>query len=348
VERWNARVAGIISRHPFLLFFALYGVIAALTLLAVPLLPEPLRRAIEHLTGGSGLGVVDPAAFGRQAIAAPPLDTPLWAIAAVSMVAAGTMATPVAWLYTITRQKRGYRQSVVHTLILLPVIVGGVVVLVKFSLALAFSLAGIVAAVRFRTTLEDSKDAAYVFVATGIGLASGVELHVAATLSVLFNLVTLLLFHSDFGRTPARLEGERAEQRMQRALEIANRTSQFVARLDREILSDLAPEQLDALVGRAQRHRRGEAGTDDTNGGSTRFEGTIRVRTDGSHRAREALELLLGQDAKTWSFRGSATGEDGSQRLEYTVRLRKSVTPAAFLDHLRADPTTGILEGELA
>jgi hypothetical protein len=60
----------------------------------------------------------------------------------------------------------------VQLLIILPLVVAGIVVLVKDSLALAFSLAGIVAAVRFRNTLDDSKDAVYVFLATGVGLAA--------------------------------------------------------------------------------------------------------------------------------------------------------------------------------
>jgi len=120
-------------------------------------------------------------AMGRRALAdaiTQPVANSQWSgdmqSATVAMIVAGLIALPVAWIYILTRQKKGFRQSQVHTLIMLPVVVAGVVVLVKNSLALAFSLAGIVAAVRFRNTLEDSKDAVYIFVATGIGLAAGV------------------------------------------------------------------------------------------------------------------------------------------------------------------------------
>ena len=99
---------------------------------------------------------------------------------AVAMLAAVLLSLPVAWVYLLTRAKRGYQQSVVQLLIVLPTVVAGIVLLVKYSLALAFSLAGIVAAVRFRNTLDDSKDAVYVFLATAIGLAAAVNLPVAA------------------------------------------------------------------------------------------------------------------------------------------------------------------------
>src|ERR1043166_8307045 len=47
--------------------------------------------------------------------------------AATAMTVAATLALPVAWLYILTRRRKGFRQSVVHTLIVLPVVVGGVV-----------------------------------------------------------------------------------------------------------------------------------------------------------------------------------------------------------------------------
>ena len=65
---------------------------------------------------------------------------------------------------------------------------------------LSSSLTGIVAAVRFRTTLKDTKDAVYVFLAIGVGLASGAfYLAVAGILSMVFNAVILYLFWSNFG-----------------------------------------------------------------------------------------------------------------------------------------------------
>jgi hypothetical protein len=345
VPLWNPRVASSLNRRPFLLFVALYGAIGAAAVLASVFMPNAVRQAVHELTGGRGLGAVGGISrHGLEAANAAPAEPQfMWAMASVAMVCAGVLALPLAWLYTITRQKRGYSQSVVHSLILLPVVVAGVVVLVKFSLELAFSLAGIVAAVRFRTSLEDSKDAVFVFVATGIGLASGVELSVALTLGIVFNFVTLLLFHSDFGRTPARLEGEMAKERMRRAVSMANRTSQFVARLDKEILEEMAPAQLEALADRAWK-RRAEAEPAAAESDSGKFESMLTVHTDGSTQAREAVDRVLHDLAKRWQFERAVSAPEGGMVLEYALKLKKSTQPTAFLDALRALTQAGVRE----
>ena len=337
------RLLQALTRRPLLLMLVLYAGVLLLAYAAWHLLPDPLHRAMQALTGGEGLGVVDSAISGR--VARLPEGVVMWALAAVAMTSAGLLTTPLAWLYTITRQKRGFQQSVVHTLILLPVIVAGVAVLVKYSLALAFSLVGIVAAVRFRHTLEDSKDAVYIFAATAVGMASGVELTVALTLSIVYNLTALMLFRSDFGRMPARLEGEMAEARMQRALRVANRTSQFVARLDREILENMAPEQLEALADRAwKRHREAVPADEDEEGGH--FGALLTVRTDGAARAREVLEAVLGRHAKRWRFKNSEES-GGSHVLYYELRLKKSVPPSLLMTDLRAEGGPSVLDVEL-
>lgn len=334
MSMWLARLASGLSGRPYLLFVTLYAALAALAALVRLVLPAPIARGVESLTGGAGLGVFAPNSLG-QAVALPPPSADLWAIALVGMVSAGALTVPVAWLYTVTRKKRGYRQSAVHSIIMLPVVVAGVMVLVKFSLALAFSLAGIVAAVRFRHTLEDSKDAVYIFAVTGIGLAAGVELTAAATISAVFSLLTVVLFTSDFGRMPAHLEGQMAEERLRRAMSMANRTSQFVARLDREVLEQMAPAQLEALADRAlERRREAEPVHTGEERVPSRGTGVLRVRTDASTQARESVESVIGQLAKSWNFR-SARSDNGDQLLEYAVRLRKSVQPALFLDAVR-------------
>lgn len=342
MTHWTDRMASWFTRRPFLLLVTLYLAIAAFAALALRVMPASLHHAVEALTNSAGLGGID--RRGAEVAALP--AAAMWAIGMVAMLSAGLLAFPVAWLYTITRQKRGYRQSMVHSLILLPVIIAGVVVLVKFSLALAFSLAGIVAAVRFRHTLEDSKDAVFIFAATGIGLASGVELTAAAALSLMFSLATLLLFRSDFGRTPARLEGEMAAERMRRALSLANRTGEFVARLDREILERMAPEQLEALADRAWRRRQEaapEVGGDD----EARFDSVLTVRTDGATGARQAVETVLERLAKRWRFQRAEVAAEGGQVLEYALRLGKHVQPTAFLDAMRAEGASGVQDAEL-
>ncbi len=123
-----------------------------------------------------------------------------WPTATMAMVGALVVVVPVAWVYMITKQGLGFDPSVVQTMIILPVAVSGIVLIVQSSIALAFSLAGIVAAVRFRNTLKDTKDAVYVFLAIGVGLAAGVQAFaVALIMSIVFNLVVLALWHFNIG-----------------------------------------------------------------------------------------------------------------------------------------------------
>src|SRR5690606_19871631 len=109
-------------------------------------------------------------------------------LAAIAGIGALLLALPVAGVHMFTRRLR-YDPSLVQAIIVLPIVVAGVVMVVKNSLPLAFALAGIVAGVRFRQKLEEPEDAVYVLLSLGIGLAAGVQaLDVALAVSLLFNL----------------------------------------------------------------------------------------------------------------------------------------------------------------
>src|SRR5688572_29008264 len=115
------------------------------------------------------------------------------------MLGALLVSLPVAWVYTLTRRLR-YDSSLVHSVIILPMLVSAIVLAVKDSVALAFSLAGSVAVVRFRNTLKDAKDAVYIFLALGIGLASGIQaVDIALAMSLCFSLVILVLWKYNLG-----------------------------------------------------------------------------------------------------------------------------------------------------
>ena len=288
--------------------------------------------------GGGGFDALGRGEFARAAAAgAAGGQEPIAIVATVAAIGAFLLALPVAWVYMFTHHKKGYRQSSVHTLVLLPVVVAGITVLVKNSLALAFALAGIVAAVRFRTTLEDSKDAVYLFLATGLGLAAGVELDIAVSLSVTFNAIVLVLWYTDFARTPPRLEGVRAQRQLERALAIANRTSQFVARVDQEILQGMAPEQLDALAARVLR-RRAEGDPTLPNAAAQRFDARLSIVTTDVDALRDCIEPALEGTVKRWRFVGARSpSEAGAEEavVEYEVRWRRDAAPGVVLDAVR-------------
>lgn len=121
---------------------------------------------------------------------------------AIASVGAMIMTIPISWAYFITSRARRIDQSFVQTIMILPVVVTGISMIVLNSLALAFSLAGIVAAVRFRFSLKQPSDAMYIFVAIAIGLGSGIgALGVATVISFAFVLGTLVIWRLEYGKT---------------------------------------------------------------------------------------------------------------------------------------------------
>lgn len=112
------------------------------------------------------------------------------------------LTVPISWVYFITSRARRIDQSFLQTIIILPIVVTGIAMIVVNSLALAFSLAGVVAAVRFRFTLNQPSDAMYIFVAIGIGLGSGIgALGVAAVISFTYVIATLVIWKLEYGKT---------------------------------------------------------------------------------------------------------------------------------------------------
>jgi uncharacterized membrane protein YhiD involved in acid resistance len=106
-------------------------------------------------------------------------------------------------MYMRTKPKARYDSSLVQTIVVLPIVISGVVLIVRDSVPLAFSLAGIVAAVRFRNTLRDTKDAVYIFLAIAVGLAAGVQaFSIAFVVTVIYVIVVLGLWRFDVGTEP--------------------------------------------------------------------------------------------------------------------------------------------------
>lgn len=348
----TSRNLGPLSRlaeSPIARVVAYYVLLFAATALLVDLVPgagalvngglqQTPAEMESGLSGVLGLG-------GQTPVFGAPTGLPTSEVFA--MASAFALMLPVTWIYIMTRQRKGFRQSVVQTLVILPIVVAGVVFMVKNSLALAFSLGGIVAAVSFRNTLRDTKDAVYIFLATGVGLAAGIQsVSFAAALSITFNVVILLLWWTDFGRSPARLQGPPAQRRLQRALALANRTSAFVSMVDDQILKSLTPDQLDALAKRAQRRR--ARLPEDADGAKKPVEfRRLELKIHGDVEvARRATEAVLAASAKRWEFVRATPGPSG-ELLHYRVRLKKSIPAESLVQSLRAGAAPHVTGVEL-
>ena len=229
-------------------------------------------------------------------------------LASVFLISLGAMmlALPVAWVYTFTRRLR-YDPSLVHSVIILPLVVAGVVVIVKDSVALAFSLAGIVGIVRFRNTLKDPKDTVYIFLALGIGLAAGVQaLDIALVLSFMFNFVVLILWKYNL----ASMYGESDND----LLSIGNR-KMMIAR---------NPWQRDAIRWRMSK----EASDMDT-------DGLLLVHTHDPDSAKQRLELTLPKAAEDWRYSEGFRKRDGIETFAIMLKLKdKKGDPLTILEEV--------------
>lgn len=321
-----------------LIYYALVGAAAwALREYAPSTMAALGGETLRDLVGGAG-ATIDSSGSAPTALAA-----------SIAMLTAFLTSLPVAWIYTLTRRKKGFQQSVVQTYLILPVVAAGIVVLVKHSLALAFSLGGIVAAVRFRTSLDDSKDAAGIFVVIGIGMAAAVAPSVSWVISVGFNLLMLLLWWTDFGKA-SMLEGSGAQKRLERALATANRTGTFIAKMDEEVLKSLAPEQLEALADRAWRRRKRNDPdlADEVADDAPRptFAHMLRVKTVDVAGARTACEQRFNALFSAWKFLGTVK-ENDIRVIEYGVTMADTVTPGVVTDDLGSIPNSPLRGVEL-
>ncbi len=121
---------------------------------------------------------------------------PAWMPEAMSLIYAMSatllLMLPVSWVYKAIHTDSIYDHSIDTTTLVLPAVVAGIVTVVQHSLALAFSLAGIVAGVRFRRALSDTFDTLFILASIGVGIAAGVKsLEIAVVLTVFFNYAAI-------------------------------------------------------------------------------------------------------------------------------------------------------------
>jgi uncharacterized membrane protein YhiD involved in acid resistance len=299
-----ARPARPVPFFRFLLFYAALVAIGAVLSYLSPLVRDAWITSAVVGPGQTAEGLLSGRAATtgilHEAIPDRALITLLITLGALAL------SLPVAWVYTFTRRLR-YDPSLVHSVIILPVVVSGIVTVVQHSVALAFSLAGIVAAVRFRNTLKDPKDAVYIFLALGIGIATGVgAADIALVLSLIFNLIVLILWKYNLG---AIYSGESSHS----LLSIG----------DESLLLARTNAQRDAIRWRVSR----EAGDMET-------DGILLVHTDDKESAQRAVELTLSSEADNWKMIEDFRRRNGVSTFAVLLHLDKKGDPLTLLGEL--------------
>lgn len=116
-------------------------------------------------------------------------------ILTITLIGVWLLMLPVSWVHKGIHQVNSADHSLDETVLILPGVVAAIVLVVQHSLALAFSLAGIVAGVQFRRALQETFDALFILVAIGTGIAAGVKaLEIALVLTVFFSYATLYVY----------------------------------------------------------------------------------------------------------------------------------------------------------
>ena len=271
----------------------------------------------------------DLARTGSQ-VATPAWGERHWLAAVVAMVGALLLMLPIAWAYVATRERRRVDPSLVTTIALLPIAVAAILVIVRDSLAVAFSLAGIAGLVRFRNALDDARDAMYVIVAIAVGLGAGVgALEAAAALSGLFNLVSVALWKWNSAQ-PVIVDIALGEQPLPKGRSVleAITSPRPAERHPAPVAEWLEPTAAKPLLGDKEAPRGGE--TPDGR------DGILRVHAADDGATRKEVEDVLGVFAKRWALESDDRGADGLPTLTYEIRLRKRCRPADLLQALRA------------
>lgn len=308
---------------------------------------SPLVR--EAVAGGAisgGEGGTAGEIFGSDAVGSPLVGS-TWSqalIATVSMFGALAIMVPVTWVYMVTRRHRGYDEMVVHTLLVLPVAVTGIVTIVRGSLPLAFALAGVVAAVRFRTTLDDTKDAVYVFLAIGVGIASGVQaIGVALALSVVFNAVILVLWRTRFGNIYA--DSRAGVLGLGDVLAGPGSAASGLAVGDPAVLHAAAPKDLAEIADRAVRLER-HVSEERAKKKSKRANALILVHAPAAGPAQAHVDAVLEEHAATWKLAEVGPGPKGVVLL-YLARLDGPAVQGGVMDRIQGGPSGVIAAAEL-
>ena len=278
-ETGPARAVGAATIRRLVLYYAVVAALVTVMELSMPLAPSGDGRMpaawLEQLLFGTvtGLRII-----------------PAWLDATLAMAMAFVLTVPTVLVYVRTRSHEAYDESLVNTVLVLPSVITAILIVVQSSLALAFSLTGIVAAVRFRSNVKESRDALYIFASVAIGFASGVyALDVAAATSLFFVLLELFAWRSGLG-------GDHSRAHAAHWPDSPSNPSLAVA--EAKPKGEPKPKSM-----------------------------VLRVEADDLEHGRRVVEATLAATAKKWRFERTLHHGGRTTGLEYHARLRRSHSP---------------------
>jgi hypothetical protein len=339
------------SDRPVRRMVAYYVIVAIVVAILAYIFPGEIARIAAKGLGDvpEGPTVLTDAISSPSASGTLGLASLLGVVVTTIMILLGALVLmlPVTWVYMSARPSGGqHNQNVVQTLIFLPLVVAGIVFIVQNSLALAFSLAGVVGAVRFRTTLRDTRDLVYIFLSIVVGFAAGVQsLAVGAVVSIIFNFVLIVTWRYDYGRNMLMPTAAAQWSRPLQALASPTGDHQIP---DRDLLLSLTPEGANALADRFDRVR-DQIGKKK----KARYNSVLTITTDNVPDAQKQVEEVLERMTKRWDLDEVVTNVGKPSEIYYLTRLKKSIPRDVLLTaiHENADgiiSSADLETGELA
>ena len=254
-------------------------------------------------------------------------------VAFALLIASLLFVAPIAWTYMVTKRQEGFERTFVQVLFLLPIVVAAVVRVVRGDLALAFALAGIVAAVRFRTTLKDLKNAVYAFAAIAIGLAAGTgAFMLAGVLSFFFCLVALLLWRFNIGSLVT-ANAERSGAMRLAELLVPGERRMSVAIGASPWVDDLNHDQIVGLRENAEKIARFVRG--DALLSSNKYKVLLIAFAASAEDGRKVVEESIEDYAERWHLVEEQPAREDAVALEYLIRPRDEAEIRDLLYQLR-------------
>ncbi len=113
-----------------------------------------------------------------------------------SLIVLGTavgLSLMIALTYIFTHRKIGYRSSTVLTVFFIAPCVAIIVLCIGSNLARAISIGGGLALIRFRNTVEDTRDMVYLLLSLAIGVACGIGFVGFAVLAAIFVCIVFMI-----------------------------------------------------------------------------------------------------------------------------------------------------------
>ena len=111
----------------------------------------------------------------------------------ITMAVALVLGGLIAFTYYKTQSEEYYQRSLAITLCMLPIILSVIILFIGSNIARAFSLAGTLSIIRFRSAPGDAKDIGFIFFDIAAGLACGVGLYGYGALFVIILCTAIIL-----------------------------------------------------------------------------------------------------------------------------------------------------------